>query len=74
MTDLSALTDWSRQAAVREARLLAALAGSHPCLATYREAFCLGSRLCIVTDPASGGAGEVVAISRNAGRLESVSH
>jgi len=60
VTDLNALTEWSRRAAVREARVLAAMASpdgqaAHPCIATYREAFCLGSRLCIVTDPAPGG-------------------
>lgn len=66
VTNLQALTEWSRRAAVREVQALAALtsgsgeAGTaaafrHPCIATFREAFCLGSRLCIVTDPAPGG-------------------
>lgn len=61
VTDLEALTPWSRAAAVREAQVLAALTGRgpggfrHPCIATFREAFCLQSRLCIVTDPAPGG-------------------
>lgn len=71
VTDLDRLPPWSQQAAVREARVLSALGGGggsaaeaaprgtagapHPCLATYRESFCLGSRLCIVTEVAQGG-------------------
>ena len=53
VTDLSRLTAWSRQAAVREAQVLAAL--PHPCLTAFREAFALGSRLCIATEAAPGG-------------------
>lgn len=53
VTDLERLTSWSRRAAVREAHVLAAL--PHPCLTSYREAFALGSRLCIATEAARGG-------------------
>lgn len=54
VTDLGRLTPWSRLAAVREVQVLAGLA-AHPCITTFREAFCVGSRLCIVTDLADGG-------------------
>ena len=56
LTDLRRLPPWSRQAAVREARVLAALADACPCLPAYREAFALpGPRLAIVSELAPGG-------------------
>ena len=53
VTDMGRPTPWSRRAAVREAHVLAAL--PHPCLTSYREAFALGSRLCVATETARGG-------------------
>ena len=54
VTDLDRLTPWSRQAAVREAHVLARCAPC-PCITAFREAFSAGSRLCIVTALAPDG-------------------